>query len=98
MGTLSGGGREIISVGERCLLGANSGIGISLGDDCVVAAGCYITAGTRVTVPTGEVVKAVELSGRSGLLYLTNSVTGTVEARQRTGSWGQLNAALHLND
>jgi 2,3,4,5-tetrahydropyridine-2-carboxylate N-succinyltransferase len=98
MGTLSGGGKEVISVGERCLLGANSGIGISLGDDCVVAAGCYITAGTRVTVPTGEVVKAAELSGRSGLLYLTNSVTGTVEARQRTGSWGQLNTALHLND
>jgi 2,3,4,5-tetrahydropyridine-2-carboxylate N-succinyltransferase len=97
MGTLSGGGREVVSVGRRCLLGANAGIGISLGDDCVVAAGCYVTAGTRVTLPDGVVVKAVTLSGRDGLLYLTNSVTGAVEARARVGSWGELNAALHAN-
>jgi 2,3,4,5-tetrahydropyridine-2-carboxylate N-succinyltransferase len=98
MGTLSGGGKEVISVGRRCLLGANAGIGISLGDDCVVAAGCYVTAGTQVTLPDGEVVKAASLSGRDGLLYLTNSVTGAVEARARTASWGELNAALHAND
>jgi 2,3,4,5-tetrahydropyridine-2-carboxylate N-succinyltransferase len=98
MGTLSGGGKEVVSVGRRCLLGANAGIGISLGDDCVVAAGCYVTAGTRVTLPDGGVVKAATLSGRDGLLFLTNSVTGVVEARTRVGSWGELNAALHAND
>jgi 2,3,4,5-tetrahydropyridine-2-carboxylate N-succinyltransferase len=98
MGTLSGGGKEVVSVGRRCLLGANAGIGISLGDDCVVAAGCYVTAGTRVTLPDGGVVKASTLSGRDGLLFLTNSVTGVVEARARVGSWGELNAALHAND
>jgi 2,3,4,5-tetrahydropyridine-2-carboxylate N-succinyltransferase len=98
MGTLSGGGKEVVSVGRRCLLGANAGIGISLGDDCVVAAGCYVTAGTRVTLPDGGVVKAATLSGRDGLLFLTNSVTGAVEARTRVGSWGELNAALHAND
>lgn len=97
MGTLSGGGTEVISIGQRCLLGANSGIGISLGDDCVVEAGCYVTQGAKVTLPDGGVVKARELSGRSGILYLRNSVTGAIEARQRAGSWGQLNAALHAN-
>ena len=79
MGTLSGGGTQVVSIGERCLLGANAGIGISLGDDCVVEAGCYVTAGTKVTLPDGRVVKALELSGGSHLLFRRNSVTGTVE-------------------
>jgi 2,3,4,5-tetrahydropyridine-2,6-dicarboxylate N-succinyltransferase len=95
MGTLSGGGTQVISIGERCLLGANAGIGISLGDDCVVEAGLYLTAGTRVTLPDGDVVKALELSGASNLLFRRDSVTGAVHALQRTGSWGGLNAALH---
>jgi 2,3,4,5-tetrahydropyridine-2-carboxylate N-succinyltransferase len=98
MGTLSGGGTQVISIGERCLLGANSGVGISLGDDCVVEAGLYLTAGTRVRLPDGDVVRARELSGASGLLFLRNSETGAVEARQRSGSWSGLNAALHAND
>lgn len=99
MGTLSGGGKEIISVGQRSLVGANAGIGISLGDDCVVEAGCYVTAGTKVTlVSTGEVVKAATLSGASNVLFLRNSVTGAVEARPRTGTGIVLNAALHAND
>ena len=98
MGTLSGGGSEVISIGERCLLGANSGIGISLGDDCTVEAGLYVTAGTLVTLPDGEVVKARALSGASGLLFRRNSRTGTVEALPRSGSWAGLNAALHAND
>jgi 2,3,4,5-tetrahydropyridine-2,6-dicarboxylate N-succinyltransferase len=97
MGTLSGGGKEVISVGERCLLGANAGIGISLGDDCVVEAGCYITAGAKVTLPGGRVVKAAELSGVDGLLFLRNSVTGALEARERSGRGIELNAALHAN-
>ncbi len=98
MGTLSGGGTEVISVGERCLIGANAGIGISLGDDCVVEAGCYVTAGTKVTLPDGLVVKAAELSGRDHLLLRRNSITGTVEAVPKQGTWGALNAALHAND
>jgi 2,3,4,5-tetrahydropyridine-2-carboxylate N-succinyltransferase len=98
MGTLSGGGTQVISIGERCLLGANSGVGISLGDDCVVEAGLYLTAGTRVRLPDGDVVRARELSGASGLLFLRNSETGAVEARPRSGSWRGLNAALHAND
>ena len=97
MGTLSGGGKEIISIGERCLLGANSGLGIALGDDCVLEAGLYLTAGARVTLPDGEVVKARELSGASGLLFRRNSQTGAVEAVPRQGDWGGLNAALHVN-
>jgi 2,3,4,5-tetrahydropyridine-2-carboxylate N-succinyltransferase len=97
MGTLSGGGRKQISVGERCLLGANSGIGISLGDDCVVEAGLYVTAGTKVTLPDGRQVKASELSGADGVLFLRNSRTGAVEARGRTGRPVELNAALHAN-
>jgi 2,3,4,5-tetrahydropyridine-2-carboxylate N-succinyltransferase len=97
MGTLSGGGTEVISVGQRCLLGANAGIGISLGDECVVEAGCYITGGSKITLPDGTVVKGSELSGANGLLFRRNSVTGTLEAVQRTGSWGGLNAALHAN-
>jgi 2,3,4,5-tetrahydropyridine-2-carboxylate N-succinyltransferase len=95
MGTLSGGGKERITVGERCLLGSNSGLGISLGDDCVIEAGLYLTAGTIVTLASGQRVKARELSGLSGLMFIRHSVTGTVEARARTGSWGALNAQLH---
>jgi 2,3,4,5-tetrahydropyridine-2-carboxylate N-succinyltransferase len=98
LGTLSGGGKDVVSVGEGCLLGANSGIGISLGDGCVVEAGLYVTAGTKVTLPDASVTKARELSGRPGLLYRRNSVTGAVEAVPREGSWGELNAALHAND
>ncbi|MEW9533568.1 2,3,4,5-tetrahydropyridine-2,6-dicarboxylate N-succinyltransferase [Microbispora sp. NPDC049125] len=98
MGTLSGGGKEVVSVGERCLLGANSGIGISLGDDCVVEAGLYVTAGTKVVMPDGAVVKARELSGKSGLLLRRNSTNGTVEAVARDGRGIELNAALHAND
>ncbi len=97
MGTLSGGGQQMITIGQRCLLGAESGIGISLGDDCVVEAGLYVTAGTKVTLPDGSVVRAADLSGRSGLLFLRNSVTGTVEARVRRGTGVELNAALHAN-
>jgi len=95
MGTLSGGGKEVISIGERCLLGANAGIGISLGDNCVVAAGCYVTAGSKVTTPDGTVVKAATLSGKDNLQFWTNTQTGKLEVRPRTGTWGELNAALH---
>jgi 2,3,4,5-tetrahydropyridine-2-carboxylate N-succinyltransferase len=98
MGTLSGGGKEVIAIGERCLLGANSGVGISLGDDCVVEAGCYITAGTKVTLPDGQVAKARDLSGQSGLLFLRNSVTGAMEARSRTGTGVALNLELHAHN
>lgn len=98
MGTLSGGGTQVVSIGERCLLGANSGLGIALGDDCVVEAGLYLTAGTQVRLPDGEVTKALALSGISGMLFRRNSQTGAVEALARTGSWGGLNAALHVND
>jgi 2,3,4,5-tetrahydropyridine-2-carboxylate N-succinyltransferase len=98
MGTLSGGGTERVSIGERCLLGAESGLGIALGDDCVVEAGLYVTAGTKVTLPDGTVTKARELSGQSNLLYLRNSVTGAVEARPRDGHGIVLNSALHAND
>ena len=98
MGTLSGGGKQIVSIGERCLLGAEAGIGIALGDDCVVEAGLYVTAGTRVTLPDGKIVKAQELSGANNLLFRRNSTTGTVEVLQRTGSWGGLNEALHSHN
>jgi len=94
-GTLSGGGTEVIRIGCGCLVGANAGIGISLGDDCVVEAGLYVTAGTRVTVPDGTIVKAKELSGHSKLLFLRNSTTGVVEVRARTAGTVQLNADLH---
>jgi 2,3,4,5-tetrahydropyridine-2-carboxylate N-succinyltransferase len=101
MGTLSGGGSEVIAIGERCLVGANAGIGVSLGDDCVVEAGCYVTAGSKVTLPDGAVVKARDLSGRDGLLYRRNSVTGALEVVPRTDSagrsWSGLNADLHAN-
>ncbi len=98
MGTLSGGGTEVVAIGKRCLLGANSGVGISLGDDCVVEAGCYVTAPSKVALPDGTTVKARELSGRPGILYWRNSLTGTLEARPRQGTWGELNAALHANN
>ncbi|GAA0718688.1 2,3,4,5-tetrahydropyridine-2,6-dicarboxylate N-succinyltransferase [Dactylosporangium roseum] len=98
MGTLSGGGKETIRLGERCLLGANAGIGISLGDDCVVEAGCYITAGAKLTLPDGRVVKARDLSGVSNLLFIRNSVNGRLEVRERQGRGIELNAALHAND
>ena len=97
MGTLSGGGSEVVSIGENCLLGANSGIGISLGDDCVVEAGLYLTAGTIVTLPDGGTAKGRQLSGASNMLYRRNSISGAVEAMPRTGSWGGLNEALHQN-
>jgi len=98
MGTLSGGGTEKLTVGEYCLIGANAGIGISLGDGCTVAAGVYVTAGTIVTLPDGTKVKAKELSGRPGLLYLQNSATGVLEVRESDPSrWGGINEALHSN-
>jgi 2,3,4,5-tetrahydropyridine-2-carboxylate N-succinyltransferase len=98
MGTLSGGGKETISIGTGCLVGANAGVGVSLGDDCVVEAGLYVTAGTKVTLPDGRLVKARELSGQPGLLYRRNSATGAVEVVERTGSGIKLNAMLHAND
>ncbi|MFH0244893.1 2,3,4,5-tetrahydropyridine-2,6-dicarboxylate N-succinyltransferase [Streptomyces sp. HK10] len=98
MGTLSGGGKQTISIGRRCLLGAEAGIGISLGDDCIVEAGLYLTAGTRVALPDGKVVKALEMSGANNLLFRRNSTTGAVEALQRSGSWGGLNEALHSHN
>ena len=97
MGTLSGGGKEVISVGEGCLIGANAGIGISLGDGCVVEAGLYVTGGTVVSLPDGTTTKARELSGRPGLLFRRNSLTGSVEVLPRQGEWGALNADLHKN-
>ena len=97
MGTLSGGGQEVIRIGERCLIGANAGVGISLGDDCVVEAGLYVTAGTKVSTPDGQVAKARDLSGQANLLFRRNSVSGAVEAVMRSGSWGGLNEALHAN-
>ncbi|MDO4913420.1 MAG: 2,3,4,5-tetrahydropyridine-2,6-dicarboxylate N-succinyltransferase [Bifidobacteriaceae bacterium] len=101
MGTLSGGGKLRNSIGEHSLLGANAGIGISLGDNCVVEAGLYITAGTKVTVinkaaGTQEIVKAAELSGKNNLLFIRNSLTGAIEARYRA-SGIELNEALHKN-
>ncbi|WP_330311544.1 2,3,4,5-tetrahydropyridine-2,6-dicarboxylate N-succinyltransferase [Streptomyces sp. NBC_00523] len=98
MGTLSGGGKERIVIGERCLVGAEAGVGIALGDECVVEAGLYVTAGTRVTLPDGQVVKARELSGASNILFRRNSVTGAVEARPNNAVWDGLNDVLHSND
>jgi len=97
MGTLSGGGKEVISIGEKCLLGANSGLGISLGNNCVIEAGTYITAAAKVTLPDGEVVKAGTLSGANNLLFRRNSLTGGLEVVMRTGTWGGLNSVLHAN-
>ncbi|MGW1541755.1 2,3,4,5-tetrahydropyridine-2,6-dicarboxylate N-succinyltransferase [Streptomyces sp. NPDC002309] len=98
MGTLSGGGKERVAIGERSLVGAEAGIGIALGDDCVVEAGLYLTAGTRVTLPDGQIVKARELSGASNILFRRNSVTGTVEARPNNAEWGGLNEVLHSHN
>jgi 2,3,4,5-tetrahydropyridine-2-carboxylate N-succinyltransferase len=98
MGTLSGGGKDKVRIGERSLLGANAGVGISLGDDCVIEAGTYITASSKITLPDGRVVKARELSGVDNLLFWRNSVTGALEARTRSGTGIELNAALHAND
>jgi 2,3,4,5-tetrahydropyridine-2,6-dicarboxylate N-succinyltransferase len=95
MGTLSGGGKEQITIGRRCLIGANAGVGISLGDDCVVEAGCYVTYGAKLTLPDGRIVRARELSGANGLLFWRNSLTGALEAKPRTGEGIELNAALH---
>ncbi|MBI4882705.1 MAG: 2,3,4,5-tetrahydropyridine-2,6-dicarboxylate N-succinyltransferase, partial [Actinobacteria bacterium] len=97
MGTLSGGGTEQITIGERCLIGAEAGIGISLGDECVVEAGLYVTAGTLVAVQGSGIVKARELSGMGGLLYRRNSQSGAVEALPRSAKWQGLNADLHHN-
>jgi 2,3,4,5-tetrahydropyridine-2-carboxylate N-succinyltransferase len=97
MGTLSGGGKEVIAIGEKCLLGANSGLGISLGDNCVIEAGTYITAAAKVKLPDGEIVKAGTLSGAHNLLFRRNSLTGGLEAVMRTGTWGGLNSVLHAN-
>ena len=97
MGTLSGGGQEVISLGERCLLGANSGLGISLGNDCIVEAGLYLTAGTKVTLPDNEVKAGRDLSGINGLLFRRNSISGAVEAVPNGTNWQGLNQALHKN-
>ena len=97
MGTLSGGGKEVISIGERSLLGANAGIGISLGNDCVVESGVYITASSKIKLPDGKVVKARKLNGANNLLFRRNSETGALEALPKTGDWGGLNSVLHAN-
>jgi 2,3,4,5-tetrahydropyridine-2-carboxylate N-succinyltransferase len=97
MGTLSGGGKEVISIGENCLLGANSGLGISLGDNCVIESGTYITAAAKIKLPDGEIVKAKSLSGASNLLFRRNSLDGGLEVVMRTGTWGGLNSVLHSN-
>ena len=98
MGTLSGGGKAVIRIGEGCLVGANAGLGISLGDRSVVEAGCYVSAGSVITLPDGATAKGAELSGQPDLLFRRHSVTGRLEAVQRTGSWGGLNADLHANE
>ncbi len=97
MGTLSGGGKEVIAIGERCLLGANSGLGISLGNDCVIESGTYITAGSKITLPDGKVVKARELSGANNLIFRRNSMTGNLEVVPKVGGWDGLNSILHSN-
>jgi 2,3,4,5-tetrahydropyridine-2-carboxylate N-succinyltransferase len=98
MGTLSGGGKEVISVGKGSLIGANAGIGISLGDECIVEAGAYVTAASKIRLPDGTVVKARELSGARGMLFRRNSTDGSLEALPRSGNWGGLNSVLHSND
>ena len=97
MGTLSGGGKKVIAIGERCLLGANSGLGISLGNDCVIESGTYITAGSKITLPDGAVVKARELSGASNLIFRRNSQSGNLEVVPKVGGWNGLNSILHAN-
>jgi 2,3,4,5-tetrahydropyridine-2-carboxylate N-succinyltransferase len=99
MGTLSGGGKQVNSIGERSLLGANAGIGISLGDECIVEAGLYVTAGTKVRLPNGETVAARMLSGESGLLFRRNSISGCVEVIGTNAQvWGGINENLHANN
>ncbi|MSO27282.1 MAG: 2,3,4,5-tetrahydropyridine-2,6-dicarboxylate N-succinyltransferase [Candidatus Nanopelagicales bacterium] len=98
MGTLSGGGKEVVSIGKGCLIGANAGVGLSLGANCVVEAGLYVTAGSKVTLPDGTVAKASEVSGADNLLFRRNSQSGAIEVVMRTGTWGGLNAALHATD
>ena len=98
MGTLSGGGKEVISIGKGCLIGANAGVGLSLGANCVVEAGLYVTAGSKVTMPDGSVAKASEVSGADNLLFRRNSQSGAIEVVMRTGTWGGLNTALHATD
>jgi 2,3,4,5-tetrahydropyridine-2-carboxylate N-succinyltransferase len=88
----------VITIGERCLIGAEAGVGIPLGDECVVEAGLYLTAGTRVTLPDGQIVKARELSGASNILFRRHSVTGTIEARPNNAVWGGLNEVLHSHN
>ena len=97
MGTLSGGGKEVISIGENSLLGANSGCGISLGNNCIIEAGTYITAASKLRLPDGEIVKAATLSGANNLLFRRNSLDGALEVVSRSGSWGGLNSILHSN-
>ena len=97
MGTLSGGGKQVISIGEKTLLGANSGCGICLGDNCVIEAGTYITAASKLRLPDGEIVKAATLSGAHNLLFRRNSLDGALEVVSRTGTWGGLNSILHAN-
>jgi len=98
MGTLSGGGKEVIRIGKGCLIGANAGVGISLGDNCIVEAGCYVTAGSKLMLADGTSVKAIELSGRDNVQFWRNSLSGTLEAQPRNGARIELNAALHAND
>ena len=98
MGTLSGGGKEVVSIGKGCLIGANAGVGLSLGANCVVEAGLYVTAGSKVTMPDGSVAKASEVSGADNLLFRRNSQSGAIEVVMRTGTWGGLNTALHATD
>jgi 2,3,4,5-tetrahydropyridine-2-carboxylate N-succinyltransferase len=97
MGTLSGGGKEVISIGSGCLIGANAGVGISLGDNSIIEAGCYVTSGAKVSLPDGEIVRARELSGTPGILFRRNSISGAIEVVPRSGNWGGLNDALHSN-
>jgi 2,3,4,5-tetrahydropyridine-2-carboxylate N-succinyltransferase len=96
MGTLSGGGKEVIRIGEKCLLGANAGLGISLGNGCTVEAGLYLTAGAKVTLPDGRIVKALELSGQDDLLFRRNSQSGAIEVVAKRNQV-VLNEALHAN-
>jgi 2,3,4,5-tetrahydropyridine-2-carboxylate N-succinyltransferase len=97
MGTLSGGGKEMVTIGQRCLLGAQSGLGISLGDDCIIEAGLYLTAGTKVTLPDGSISKGSQLSGQANWLYIRDSVTGQVKALPRGSRKVELNTELHRN-
>jgi 2,3,4,5-tetrahydropyridine-2-carboxylate N-succinyltransferase len=101
MGTLSGGGEVRVSLGERCLIGANAGVGIPLGDDCIVEAGLYVTAGTKVALYADgdrQELAARALAGASGLLFRRHSLTGEVQALPHSGAWSGLNAALHAAD